>query len=230
MATTCLKLPFEWNQRRVLIEDRIFYAPSRYEGQTFTFPGWKASELFGNDQPLCIEYCSGNGAWIADQAAAYPQFNWVAVEMKWARVSKIWENLKRRQLPNLVIVYGEGQEATRSYFPSACMDKAFINFPDPWPKKRHAKHRLINPSFVAELARLLKPGSILTMVTDDLPYSTNIIETLQTEPLFSNCHSDPFFITELPGYGSSFFEEFWRRRGKEIRYHQYVRKKDPLHE
>lgn len=220
-----LILPYAWDQRQVLIQDRIFHAPSRYAaGPSFHFPGWNAPELFGNNLPVQIEYCSGNGAWIADKAASFPKLNWVAVEMKWARVCKIWGQIKRRGLSNLIVVYGEGQEATKHYFPPECAEQVFVNFPDPWPKKRHAKHRLINPSFIAEIARLLKPGALLTLVTDDPHYSQVMIKALQAQPLLTSCYENPFYTSELPGYGSSFFEDFWRQQGKLIRYHQYLRK------
>ena len=113
MKPADLKAPFSWGNRQVLIEDRIFYVPTRCETyDEFKFPGWTSQELFGNDNPIQIEYCSGNGTWIADTAAANPQINWVAVEKKFMRVRKIWSKTKNLQMPNLITVCGEAYGAT----------------------------------------------------------------------------------------------------------------------
>ena len=82
-----LNPPFPRDDQRIVIQDRVWYVPerTRYPDE-FVFPGWKHADLFGNDQPIVIEYCSGNGAWIASKAAANPHINWVAVEMKFDRV------------------------------------------------------------------------------------------------------------------------------------------------
>jgi tRNA (guanine-N7-)-methyltransferase len=91
-----LKAPFTWNARKVMIEDRILYIPTRCETyDDFSFPGWSAPDLFGNDNPVHIEYCSGNGAWIAEKAVGNPNINWVAVEKKiHARPQDLVENQK----------------------------------------------------------------------------------------------------------------------------------------
>lgn len=222
MKPADLKAPFSWGNRQVLIEDRIFYVPTRCETyDEFKFPGWTSQELFGNDNPIQIEYCSGNGTWIADKAAANPQINWVAVEKKFMRVRKIWSKTKNLQMPNLITVCGEAYGATWRYMPPDSFEGAFINFPDPWPKKRHAKNRLIQPRFVAEIWRVLKPSRVFTLVTDDAEYSERMIEEMQKHSGFVSIHPDPYYVPEFPGYGTSFFEQLWREKGRVIRYHQF---------
>ena len=104
MKAKDLKPPFDWNSRRVLIHDRIWYSPLRHENEEeFSFPGWNSPELFENDNPVHVEYCSGNGAWIVDKAVNFPEVNWVAVEMKFPRVSKIWAKIKTLNLKNLIV-------------------------------------------------------------------------------------------------------------------------------
>ena len=143
-----LKRPFAWDERKILIKDRIWYIPDRYiDPGTFSFPGWNHDEGFDNDNPVCIEYCSGNGAWIAEKAYANPHINWVAIEKRFPRVRKIWSKIRHMGLKNLFVICGEGDNATRRYFPSESADNIFINFPDPWPKKRHAKYRIVQKAF-----------------------------------------------------------------------------------
>jgi tRNA (guanine-N7-)-methyltransferase len=158
MKPSDLKAPFAWNARKVILEDRILYAPTRCETyDDFHMPSWSDPLLFGNAQPVHVEYCSGNGAWITEKAQEFPEINWVAVEKKFMRVRKIWSKIKNLQLPNLIAACGEAYGVTRRYFPAGSVAQAYINFPDPWPKKRHAKNRLIRPVFVAEVARILQP-------------------------------------------------------------------------
>lgn len=222
MKPSDLKAPFPWDNRSVLIEDKIFYVPERCgNDSTFVFPGWEHPSLFGNNHPIQIEYCSGNGAWITDKAFENPNINWIAVEKKFVRARKIWSKMKNRQLNNLVVICGEAYKATQMYFPSGSFEAAYINFPDPWPKKRHAKNRLIRPSFVAEIWRVLQNDSTFTLVTDDPDYSMRMIEEMGCYPGFESTFPEPYYIMEMSGYGTSYFEQLWRDQGKTIRFHRF---------
>lgn len=222
MKPADLKAPFAWNARRVLISDRIFYVPTRCETyDDFCFPGWNHPDLFDNDNPIHIEYCMGNGAWIAEKALANPNCNWIGVEKKFMRVRKGWSKIKNLNLKNLVIVCGEAYGATWRYFPPESFSAAYINFPDPWPKKRHAKNRLVQPRFVNEIWRVLKPDTVFTLVTDDPEYSERMIFEMQAHQGFESLHPELSYTTEMQGYGTSFFDELWRNKGKVIRYHQF---------
>jgi len=217
-----LKSPFKWDERCVLIKDRIWYVPDYYEHyDNFTFPGWNSPEVFGNSNPVKVEYCSGNGAWVAEKAAADPQSNWVAVEKRFIRTRKIGSKIHNMHLNNLFSICGEAFNVTSRYFPPASVDEVYINFPDPWPKKRHAKHRIIQQRFLDEMVRILKPKGTITFVTDDPDYSILTIQEFQQHPNFESCYPEPFFTTEFPGYGTSYFEELWREKGKIIRYHRF---------
>lgn len=217
-----LKHPFPWEKRTVLIQDRVWYVPDFLDNYSFfQFPGWSSSELFANQNPIYVEYCSGNGAWIAQKAMEEPQINWVAIEMKFERVRKIWSKIKNLQLNNLLVICGEGYRVTSNYFPSSCIEKVFINFPDPWPKKRHAKNRIIKPAFMDEIGRILTDNGVITMVTDDPDYSHEMTDTVSSVQGFSSLHQDPCYVTHLEGYGSSYFDQLWRDKGKVIHYHQY---------
>ncbi len=220
-----LKSPRTWKDRCVLIEDRVWYIPKFYDAfAEFIFPGWDAPELFGNTNPVMIEYCSGNGAWIAAKAQAYPQFNWVAVEKKFERVKKIWSKLKNLELNNLIIISGEGLSTTSHYFPDKSVSEIFINFPDPWPKRCHAKHRIISPVFVEQMNRTLTDSGKATLVTDDEDYSTIMIHCMLDHPNFESIYPEPHFTNEHQSYGTSYFDQLWREMGKKIRYHQFKKK------
>jgi len=220
-----LKSPFKWDARCVLIKDRIWYVPDYYDRyEEFKFPGWQSEQIFKNDHPIKVEYCSGNGTWIAAKAEADKNANWVAVELRFQRIRKIGSKIHNLQLDNLFAICGEAYNVTHRYFPSDCVDEIFINFPDPWPKKRHAKHRLIQPKFLDEVWRILKKDRPITFVTDDPDYSELTIAEFLQHPGFESSYPAPYYITEKEGYGTSFFEELWREKGKKIRYHSFCKR------
>lgn len=225
MRPAQLKWPYTRTNRRVLIQDKIWFIPEikedplKLEKDSFIFPGWDHPELFGNQNPINIEYCSGNGHWIVDKAEQNPLINWVAIERKFDRVRKIWSKMQNRKINNLIIICGEGHHATNFYIPAKSVGDIFINFPDPWPKTRHHKNRIVQHAFVQELRRIMKIDSVLTMVTDDEDFSKWTIKILSTSEGFDLKNH----TTEWPTYGRSYFEQLWREQGKTIRYHQYVK-------
>lgn len=217
-----LKPPTNWENREVIIQDRVWYVPEYYDRyDEFKFPGWNSPDLFGNNNPVHVEYCSGNGAWIEAKALSHPHVNWVAVEKKFERVRKIWSKIQNNKINNLIVLCGEGFLATSLYFPKHSVSEVFVNFPDPWPKRAHAKHRIINPSFVEEMNRILTAKGMMTLVTDDVDYSAIMVDCLLGNASFESTCPDPFYHTDHQGYGSSYFEQLWREKGREIRYHQF---------
>lgn len=211
------------DERLIYIQDKVWFLPNERLpfGNSFVFPGWHDAEVFGNRHKVCIEYCSGNGAWIAAKAQANPGINWVAVERKFDRVRKIWSKIQNLKLNNLLVVCGEAHQFTRSFLTDHSIHDIYINFPDPWPKSRHAKNRLIQDEFSKELWRILEKGRSLTFVTDDRPYSEWFIDVLSRTPGFVSAYPSPFYVAPPEGYGSSYFEELWRSKGRDIRYHQF---------
>lgn len=217
-----LKSPFSWKERTIAIHDRIWYVPSHYyDYDSFAFPGWTHPEIFPRENPVKIEYCSGNGAWIAAKAIEEPNVNWVAVDLNFERVRKIWSKVKNHRLENLFIVCGEGYTLTHRYIPSNSVQEVFINFPDPWPKNKHAKNRIVQQPFVQEINRILNPEGTLTLVTDDKDYSSLMIKVMQKSEGFESAYPSPYYVHEHNGYGTSYFEDMWRQQGKQIYYHQF---------
>lgn len=220
-----LKSPFSFDERQILIKDHVWYVPEYYDKyQNFSFPGFSDEQVFGNDQPVFLEYCSGNGSWIAAKAESNKNINYVACELKFGRVRKIWSKIKNLKLNNLFAICGEGFIVTSQYLKDESVDGIYINFPDPWPKKRHAKHRIIQQPFLNQLARILKPSGTITFVTDDIAYSDWTIEMFMQNENFSSVYEAPFYSNEFSGYGTSFFDQLWREKGRLIRYHQFRKK------
>lgn len=214
-----LKIPFTWQERRPALLERMFYVPNFYE-EHFRWPrlSWSASEVFGNERPVHIEYCSGNGQWIGERAKQNPHVNWVAVEKLFERARKIWLKIHREEIPNLYVVFGEAVTFTRHYIEPNSVQAAYVNFPDPWPKLRHAKHRLVQVEFLKELQKGVVDQGTATFVTDDWPYAQQMLEEISHCPAWKPLALPQRYATDWPNYGDSFFKDLWASKGRTIYY------------
>lgn len=219
-----LKCPFRWQERRPILHNRVLFVPEYYEEhKSYSFPKWQDPELFGNSSPVCIEYCSGNGDWIIEKAKQHKETNWVAVEQRFDRVRKIWSKMQNNNIQNLLIVCGEALTFSKDYLGHASVNGIFINFPDPWPKRTHAKHRLIRTPFVDEITRLITPKGTMTLVTDDATYCQQMVDVVLENPSWHSAFPKPHYVLQWEGYGSSYFDALWRQKGKEIHYLNFIR-------
>lgn len=216
-----LKSPYSWEERHPLLVDRIFFIPEHYDNHSsFSLPDWKT--LFGKEGRVHLEFCSGNGKWVLERASDHPGIHWVACEIQFDRVRKIWSKMKNGNISNLWIVAGEAYTFSSNYLQEESVDEIFINFPDPWPKRRHEKWRLMKPSFIAELYRILKRGGKVTFVTDDENYRAWTMRHF-LESSFQPLHPFPHYITDIPDYGTSYFDTLWRGQGKTISFLEFVK-------
>ncbi len=219
-----LRIPFTWEDRRPVLLDRFFYIPKSYDKHdSWGKFNWNDPQIFGNDNPVYIEYCSGNGQWIGERAKQTKEINWVAVEKRFDRARKIWLKLHRESIPNLYVVCGDALSFTRYYCGASSVSEIFVNFPDPWPKLRHAKHRLVRAEFLEEVKRIVHVGGKGTFVTDDPPYAKLMLEEIRRVAAWKPLLPEPHFTTEWGDYGRSFFANLWKEKGRTIHYILYER-------
>jgi tRNA G46 methylase TrmB len=102
----------------------------------------------------------------------------------------------------------------------------WINVPDPWPKKRHHRRRLLQPAFVAALARRLVPGGELHAATDHAEYAEQMHAVLSAEPRLENALAAPF-VAEMPGRLCTAYEAMWRAEGRPLHFFSYRRRSAP---
>lgn len=214
-----LTFPFTWEERHPVLKDQVLFIPKHYDRhKEWAFPRWDDPLLFGREAPVHVEYCSGNGTWVVEKAGQHLESNWVAVEKRFDRVSKIVARRERASLKNLLVVCGDALTFTRDYLPPNSVEETFVNFPDPWPKDKHAKHRLFQKEFVEELFRVAAEDSMVTVVTDFFLYAQQVIGVMLEERKWASLLPDPFYKTEEKGYGASFFETLFREKGMSIYY------------
>jgi tRNA (guanine-N7-)-methyltransferase len=145
-----------------------------------------AAALFGRSAPLVLEIGFGMGAATAEVAAAQPGADFVGIEVHEAGVGALLQRIADRDLTNLRIVQHDAVEVLQSMIAPASLAGVHLWFPDPWPKKRHHKRRLVQPPFVALLASRLAPGGYVHCATDWQPYAEQMLAVLSAEPLLVN--------------------------------------------
>ena len=141
---------------------------------------------FGRHAPCTLEIGFGNGEHLLARAAAEPQRDFLGVEVHPPGVGHLLMGAGAAGLANLRVIQHDAVEVLREQIAPAALDEIEILFPDPWPKKRHHKRRLIQPPLAALLASRLRPGGYLHVATDWAEYAEHILAVLTAEPAFAN--------------------------------------------
>ena len=142
--------------------------------------------VFGRRAPRILEIGSGMGETTAAIAAAHPDTDYLAIEVHTPGVGSLLKQIKEKNLANLRVVQHDAVEVVRHMLAPESLTGVHIFFPDPWPKKRHHKRRLIQQAFVRLLATRMKRGAYLHVATDWHEYAEHILATLRAEPMLEN--------------------------------------------
>ncbi|OQA32570.1 MAG: tRNA (guanine-N(7)-)-methyltransferase [Betaproteobacteria bacterium ADurb.Bin341] len=174
-------------QGRISQAQERFYAEAlpRF-GLPFTSQPIDFDAVFGRAAPRILEIGFGMGETTATIAATHPQNDYLGIEVHTPGVGALCKRLVEQNLGNVRIVQHDAVEVVREMLSERSLDGIHIFFPDPWPKKRHHKRRLIQPPFVALLASRLKPGGYLHCATDWQEYAEHMLEVLSAEALLDN--------------------------------------------
>jgi tRNA (guanine-N7-)-methyltransferase len=142
--------------------------------------------LFGRPAPLLLEIGCGMGETTAALAQALPQVNYLGVEVFTAGVGALLKRIEDGSIANLKVMQHDAVEIIRDMLPDESLAGVHIFCPDPWPKARHHKRRLIQPWFIALLAPKLAPGAYLHCATDVEDYAEQMLAVLSAEPRLAN--------------------------------------------
>ncbi|MDR1529582.1 MAG: tRNA (guanosine(46)-N7)-methyltransferase TrmB [Burkholderiales bacterium] len=142
--------------------------------------------LFGKTAPLILEIGFGMGETTAKIAASRPDLHFLAIEVHGPGVGSLLQEIKRLELNNLRLIQHDAVEVIDTMIADDSLSGIHVFFPDPWPKKKHHKRRLLQPAFVHQLARRLTNDGYLHIATDWREYAEAILETLNAESLLRN--------------------------------------------
>ena len=138
-----------------------------------------------NAQPVVMEIGYGMGEATWQIAKANPNTNYLGVEVHMPGVGKLMAKLNEFELTNVKLIERDVFEVFHYMISDSALDGVHLYFPDPWPKKRHNKRRIVNQRFIAEVAKKLKPGGFLHIATDWVPYAEWITEQFNETTLFT---------------------------------------------
>ncbi len=136
------------------------------------------------EQPLEVDVGCGKGRFLLARAAAFPKTNFLGIDRMLRRIRKLDRKIARLKLENIRLLRMEEYYALTYLMPAEAVDTFYIFFPDPWPKKRHAEHRLFNPRFMDALHRALKLGGHMHFATDHWPYYEAVRALFRADPRF----------------------------------------------
>ncbi len=142
--------------------------------------------VFGRSAQTVLEIGCGMGETTAAIAAAHPETDFLGIEVHTPGVGSLLKLIDEGGLTNLRVIQHDAVEVLREMIAPASLDGAHIFFPDPWPKKRHHKRRLVQTDFVALLASRLKPGGYVHLATDWEEYAGQMLAVLSAEPELEN--------------------------------------------
>jgi tRNA (guanine-N7-)-methyltransferase len=142
--------------------------------------------LFGRAAPVVLEVGFGMGETTAAIAAENPDNDYLAIEVHSPGVGSLLKQVEERGLTNVRVIQHDAAEVLRDMVPPGSLAGIHIFFPDPWPKKRHHKRRLLQPAFATAAAERLRPGGYLHFATDWQDYAEQALEVLAASPLLRN--------------------------------------------
>jgi len=173
--------------------------------------------VFGRTAPLTLEIGFGNGISLARMAADDPGSNFIGIEVHRPGVGHLLKELEKRELGNVRVFCHDAVEVLEQKIPDATLDRVLLFFPDPWPKKKHHKRRILQPPFVSLIASKLKSEGIFHMATDWQPYAEHMLEVMEGSDQFRNCAGERQFsdrpdyrpVTKFEARGRGLGHEVW---------------------
>ena len=174
------------------------------------------SDLFERDAEVIVDIGFGNGESTWRMAQGEPDRNFIGIEVHEPGVGQLLMALDKYNIGNVRVARHDAVEFLEQRVDEASLAGARIYFPDPWPKKRHHKRRIIQPAFVTELARCIAPGGILHLATDWQPYAEHMLEVMAANPNFVNLSPGGDYCATPPWRPRTKYEQRGERLGHNV--------------
>jgi tRNA (guanine-N7-)-methyltransferase len=186
-------------------------------GVDFSMRRLDLDALFGRRAPRVLEIGFGNGEALLALAAASPELDFLGIEVHEPGVGHALLRAQALDLRNLRVWRHDAVEVLEEQIPDDSIAETLIFFPDPWPKARHHKRRLIQPDFVVLLASKLERAGVLRLATDWQHYAEQMLEVLNACPLLVNCSAERGYVARPDSRPATRFETRGRRLGHDVR-------------
>ena len=173
-------------------------------------------ETFGRDCRRVLDIGFGDGEALLAAAARYPDVDYLGIEVHEPGIGHLLTLIERARLSNIRICDRDAVDVIEQMLPDASFDAVNLLFPDPWPKKRHHKRRIVQPAFVDAVARVLRPQGILHVATDWADYAEHIRLVMGSAATFTEVDSESIEDEALVFRAPTKFERRGRRLGHEV--------------
>lgn len=150
--------------------------------------------LFGRKADRVLEIGFGDGQALSELAAAHKDKDYLGIEVHEPGVGALLLAIDKKQLSNVRIIHDDAADVLAGWIGPASLSRVNLYFPDPWPKKRHHKRRIVQTGFLEQLAQVLTPRGILHMATDWQPYAEHMLEVANASPCFDNTSEFSSFV------------------------------------
>lgn len=169
--------------------------------------------IFGRHAPRVVEIGFGDGTILVELAQLRPDTDFLGIEVHPPGIGHCLLAIEAAGLTNVRLIAHDAVEVLAGQIAPGALDEVLLYFPDPWPKKRHHKRRIVQPAFASLVADRLKPGGVFRLATDWEPYAVQMLEVLNAEPRLVNAAADGRWIEHPTGRGPTRFETRGRRLG-----------------
>lgn len=171
------------------------------------------NEIFGDDKPVHLEIGSGKGEFIAKKSAIEKDVNFIGIELKPKRIVTITKKLDPEINKNVRLIKLYVDDKINEFIPQNSFDIIYIQHPDPWPKRRHHKNRLIQNKFLDSLNKILKINGEVQIATDHPEYAKWIQKIFNSRSDFKSIFENGYSMERPPNHISTYFEERWAELG-----------------
>ncbi len=179
--------------------------------------------VFGRRAERVMEIGFGNGETLVEMARTHPDRDYLGVDVYEPGIGRLLASIADAELTNVRVLRGDAVDVLRGSIPPESLDTVLVLFPDPWPKKRHHKRRLVSAAFVSLVASRLVPGGIFHLATDWQDYAEHMLAVLEAEKSLVNTAGSGNFCPAPPDRPVTKFERRGARLGHDIRDLRFAR-------
>ncbi len=197
-----------------MISDRGFFVLETHWDQHGKLHPLDLDSLFADKKPLFLEIGSGKGEFISSYSALHPEINILGLEAADKRINNTLKKLSPQKNPNVRLIRLHVDHTLSELIPPESISGVFIQHPDPWPKRKHHRRRLIQEGFLNTLARIMIPEAQVQISTDHEGYAAWILEEFLGNPNFVSVYEDPLLQhSTFENHIITWFEAEQRRLG-----------------